>query len=466
MNPPDNSFPALELLRRFDRPGPRYTSYPTAVEFSDDYTESDYRERLVEADKASGEPLSLYVHLPFCEERCSFCGCHVVITKKRDVSRRYLDYLFKEIDMLAEHIPGRRVLSQYHWGGGTPTYQSLDEMRALHDKVSGHFDLEPDAEVAIEVDPRVTSHEQIDVVSELGFNRVSMGVQDFTPEVQAAITRNQTEDQTRDLYGYCRKVGVESINLDLIYGLPAQTERRFADNLDVVCELRPDRLAVYSWAYVPWVKANQKKLDASLFPSPELKLTLFCMARERFLSEGYVQIGMDHFALPDDELAQAVVKRRLHRNFMGYTVKMGADMLGVGVSSIGDVRATFAQNAKKLSTYYDAIEDGRFPVERGYVLNRDDEIRRAVIMQLMCNFHLDTREVETQFGIDFDSYFAAEVAELTGPEGAMDLGFLKVTPEAIDVEGHGRLFIRNICMIFDRYQRTKTGDTPIFSRTV
>ena len=287
MKPPDNSIPALELLRRFDRAGPRYTSYPTAVEFSDAYTESDYRGRLVEADKASGEPLSLYVHLPFCEERCSFCGCHVVITKKRDVSRRYLDYLFREIDMLAEHLPGRRVLSQYHWGGGTPTYQSLDEMRALNDKVAEHFDLEPDAEVAIEVDPRVTTHEQIDLLKELDFNRVSMGVQDFTPEVQEAITRNQTEEQRpATCTATAARPGFESINLDLIYGLPAQTERRFADNLGVVCELRPDRLAVYSWAYVPWVKANQKKLDPSLFPSPEVKLTLFCIARERFLSDG------------------------------------------------------------------------------------------------------------------------------------------------------------------------------------
>lgn len=457
---------ALELLRKYDRPGPRYTSYPTAVEFSDSYTEADYRAHLAEADRLADEPLSLYVHLPFCEERCSFCGCHVVITKKRDISARYLGYLHREIDLLAASLPHRRRLSQYHWGGGTPTYQSLAEMEALHRKITGHFTIDADAEVAVEVDPRVTSFEQVDLLRKLGFNRISMGVQDFTPEVEAAINRNQTEDETRRLYDYCREVGFDSINIDLIYGLPLQTAATFSGNMDVVIDMRPDRLAVYSYAYVPWIRANQKRIDTSQLPSPELKLELFCIAREKLLEAGYVQIGMDHFALPGDELAKAMHDRRLYRNFMGYTVKMGSDMVGVGVSAIGDVRGSFAQNVKKLSTYYQAVDRGALPIERGYVLDRDDKIRRAVITPLMCNFHLDTQEIERRHGIEFGRYFAAELEELSAAGGPVEHGFLEIHRDRIDVVGHGRLFVRNVCMVFDRYLRAKSQDRPVFSRTV
>ena len=457
---------ALGLLRKYDRPGPRYTSYPTAVEFTEDYGELDYRARLAQADALSDEPLSLYVHLPFCEERCSFCGCHVVITKKRDVSARFLDYLHREIDLLAEHLPHRRRLSQYHWGGGTPTYQTPSEMEALHRKVTGHFRIDSDAEVAIEVDPRVTSLEQLDLLEGLGFNRISMGVQDFTPEVQEAINRNQTESETRKLYEHCRKLGFESVNIDLIYGLPLQSPGTFSDNMDVILDLRPDRLAVYSYAYVPWIKANQRRIDTSQLPSPEGKLELFCIAREKLLDAGYVQIGMDHFALPGDELARAAGDRRLHRNFMGYTVKMGSDMVGVGLSAIGDVRGSFAQNCKKLSTYYRDLDAGRFPVVRGYVLDDDDKIRRAVITRLMCNFHLDRREIEDGFGIDFDAYFATELEELRAPAGPVEHGFVSIHGDGLDVTENGRLFIRNVCMVFDRYLRAKRDDKPIFSRTV
>lgn len=456
----------LELLKKYDRPGPRYTSYPTAVEFAETYTEADYRESLAAADAAAGEPLSLYVHLPFCEERCSFCGCNVVITRKREVAAKYLGWLHREIDLLAEHLPRRRRLSQYHWGGGTPTYQNVAEMEALQRKVLEHFRVDSDAEVAIETDPRVTSHAQMDLLKSLGFNRISMGVQDFTPEVQEAINRNQTERETRDHYDYCRKLGFHSINLDLIYGLPLQTPQAFDRNMDIVLGMRPDRVAVYSYAYVPWIKANQKKIDASRLPTPEEKLRLFCIARERFLDAGYVQIGMDHFALPDDELAQAVRKRRLFRNFMGYTVKMGTDMVGVGVSSIGDVRGSFAQNVKKLPTYYQALEAGRFPIERGYRLDRDDLIRREVITRIMCNFYLDRREVEEQFGIEFGSYFATELAELGAADGPVGHGFLEIDPDHLEVVANGRLFVRNIAMVFDRYLRTKRSDKPMFSRTV
>ncbi len=457
---------AFELLRKYDRPGPRYTSYPTAVEFTDAVTEADYRRKLEEADRASSEPLSLYVHLPFCEARCTFCGCNVIISPDHDVSIDYLDHLHREIDLLAAHLPHRRRLSQYHWGGGTPTYQTVAQMRALHAKIGEHFELAPDAEAAIEVDPRVTSREQMDFLREAGFNRISMGVQDFTPAVQEAIDRHQTEATTRELYAYTRGLGFSSINLDLIYGLPLQTPEAFRKNMEVVLELRPDRVALYSYAYVPWVKASQKKLDTLSFPSAEIKLRLFVTAREMFLAAGYVQIGMDHFALPGDELAMAVAGNRLHRNFMGYTVRKGSDMVGVGVSAIGDVRGCFVQNVKKLPAYYADLDAGRFPVERGYLLSDDDRIRREVITRLMCNFHLDVRELERVLAIDFASYFAAELAELRAADGLVAHGFVKIAPDRLDVVGNGRLFLRNVCMTFDRYLRSAKPDSPVYSRTV
>jgi len=456
----------LELLRKYDRPGPRYTSYPTAVEFNTDYDHAVYEAKLAEADARTDEPLSFYVHLPFCEERCSYCGCNVVITKKREVAATYLRYLHREIEMLAERLPRRRRVTQYHWGGGTPTYLSPAQMEALHGVIAERFAIDPHGEAAIEIDPRVTTREQIDLLQRLGFNRLSMGVQDFTPEVQEAVNRRQSEAETRELYDYCRSRGFASINLDLIYGLPLQTPESFARSMETVLDLRPDRLAIYSYAFVPWLKAHQKRIEVQDLPAPEVKLRLFCIARSMLLDAGYVAIGMDHFALPGDELVRALERRRLHRNFMGYTVKMGSDMVGVGSSAIGDVQASFAQNTKKLSAYYKAIDAGRFPIERGYLLSRDDEIRREVITRLMCNFHLDRREIEARFDVDFGDYFADELARLGEPEGPVAHGFLDITPDALDVVGQGRLFVRNVCMIFDRYLKAKKDNKMVFSRTV
>ncbi len=466
MNPSHQAEVTLELLKKYDRPGPRYTSYPTAVEFNESFGAERYAESLRRADAHASEPLSFYVHLPFCRQRCTFCGCHVVITRNEDVSSRYLGYLHREIEMLAERLPRRRKVSQYHWGGGTPTYIAPEQMAALHAKVREHFEVDPAGEVAIEADPRVTTREQIDLLREMGFNRVSMGVQDFDPEVQAAVHRDQTEAQTRDLYGYCREKQFHSVNLDLIYGLPKQTLEKFTRTISVVNALRPDRIALYSYAHVPWVRAQQKWIKPEDLPSAETKLKLFCVAREMLLDAGYVAIGMDHFALPGDELATAIRTRTLHRNFMGYTVKKGSDMVAVGVSGIGDVQGTFAQNVKKLSQYYDALDAGRFPVERGYVLDADDRVRREVISRLMCNFYLDRAEIENDFGIDFGSYFETELRELSGPDGPVAHGFLEIRPDHLEVVGNGRLFVRNVAMVFDRYLRTKHRDKPIFSRTV
>ena len=357
-------------------------------------------------------------------------------------------------------------MSQYHWGGGTPTYQTVAEMRALHEKITSHFRLEPDAEVALEVDPRVTSREQMDALRDMGFNRLSMGVQDFTPEVQAAVNRNQTEAQTRVLHDMAREMGFHSVNMDLIYGLPRQTPDTFAHAIDILLTMRPDRVAVYSFALVPWIKAQQKAIDPEELPAPETKLRLFCIAREKLLEAGYVAIGMDHFALPEDELAKALDQRTLHRNFMGYTVKMGADMVGLGVSAIGDVAGSFAQNVKKLPHYDAALKEGRFPIERGYALDDDDLLRREVITRLMCTFHLDIADIERRHRIAFHRYFAQDLAALSAPDGPVAHGFLEIRPDRLEVVGEGRLFVRNVCMAFDRYLRAKNSEKPTFSRTV
>jgi oxygen-independent coproporphyrinogen-3 oxidase len=452
------------LLRRYDRPGPRYTSYPTAVEFSERFDEAAYRGRLQAAAADAEAPISLYVHLPFCEERCTYCGCMTIITRKRGVAARYVEYLEREIALLASAVGRRRVI-QHHWGGGTPTYLDLDQIEHLHATVAHHFNLDRHAETAIEVDPRVTSREQLALLRRLGFNRLSMGVQDFTPEVQTAIGRHQPEAVTRDLYDYARSIGFSGINMDLIYGLPLQTLDTFSRTLESVAAMRPDRVAVYSYAHVPWLRPHQSRIEASTLPDRDLKFELIGAAIGTFRNAGYAAIGMDHFALPGDELAIAARERRLHRNFMGYTTRRAGDMFGVGVSAIGDVRGALAQNVKKLPPYYEALDAGRFPIERGYLLTRDDEIRRVVISELMCNFFVDRRGVESRFGIDFEAYFDRELEALRAPGGFVDDGFLRISEAALDVPEDGRLFVRNICMQFDRYLPAPDS-RPVFSRTI
>jgi oxygen-independent coproporphyrinogen-3 oxidase len=454
------------LLRQYDRPGPRYTSYPTAVEFNDSFDDAAYRGRLEAASNAEGEPLSLYVHLPFCEARCSYCGCMVIITQKREVAARYLDYLERELEMIATSLGDRRRLVQHHWGGGTPTYLEPGQIRRLDAAVRRQFEFDADAEKAIEIDPRVTTHEQLDLLRALGFNRLSMGVQDLTPEVQNAIGRRQTEQQTRALFTYARRAGFDSINVDLVYGLPLQQVDTFSRTLDTVVDLQPNRIAVYSYAHVPWLRPHQKAIDASTLPNAELKFELFGAAIERFLCAGYDAIGMDHFALPDDELALASRSRRLHRNFMGYTTRPATDMVGAGVSAIGDIQGAFAQNHKKLPAYYGAIDCGEFPIERGYGLSDDDLVRRFVITELMCNFHVDAATLHARFAIDFADYFAPELAQLTSPGGPAGDGFVAVRDDGIDVTPEGRLFVRNICMAFDTYLPAHQSGRPVFSRTI
>lgn len=458
----------LQLLERYDRPGPRYTSYPTAIEFHEGVKNDVYVKRLDRLNRAGATPLSAYMHLPFCEHRCAFCGCNVVITPHREVASRYLEAVEREIDLLASHLPDRRTISQMHWGGGTPTYYTPAQLSRLFERVTRHFTFTPDAELGIEVDPRVTSFEHLEVLRSLGFNRLSMGVQDFNEKVQEAVNRIQGYELTRDLIVRARELGYSSINIDLIYGLPHQTLETFTATLEQALTLRPDRVAAYSFAFVPWMKAHMKDLDVAALPPAETKLALLAATVDAFTGAGYRQIGMDHFALPTDDMARAVDTHTLHRNFMGYTVKSTSDLVAVGVSAIGDVQGAFVQNTKKLPEYYDAIAAGRFPIDRGYELSEDDEIRRVVITELMCNFRLDVPSVEKRFAIDFDRYFENELAKLTASESSpVADGLVTIDRDRIQVQPIGRMFVRNICMVFDKYLAARTGGPkPVFSRTV
>lgn len=451
-----------EMLEKYDLPGPRYTSYPTAPEWSEEFGDAEYREALARAAANVAEPLSVYVHLPFCHERCLFCGCNVVISKHPEVSEKYLDYLHREIAMVTGLLGERRLVKQMHWGGGTPTYQSSAQLRRLHAALSQHFQFAPDAEIALEVDPRVTTREQLETLRELGFNRLSMGVQDLDEKVQAAVNRNQSEAQTRAIFDAGRELGFSGINIDLIYGLPEQNPETWARTIEHVIDIRPDRLAVYSYAHLPQMIKHQQKLEGLPRPTGAEKFDLFTIARRLFLEAGYRAIGMDHFALPTDELAVALDEKRLHRNFMGYTVVPAADMIGLGASAIGEVAGAYAQNEKRPVKYYEAIDAGKLPTMTGIRLSDDDEIRRWAIRQLMCNFQLDFAELKRRYGVDYDSYFVNEEATLGE---YYEEGFLAHHAERLEVLPLGQAFVRNICMVFDAYLK-RPASFRAFSRTV
>jgi oxygen-independent coproporphyrinogen-3 oxidase len=451
------------LIKKYDRPGPRYTSYPTAVEFSESYGPAQYEEGLAQANQDSDAPLSLYFHLPFCEARCAFCACNVIITSRHDTSVCYLEYLEKEIELIARHLPDRRKVAQLHFGGGTPTFQTPGELRRLFGAIASHFEILPNAEIAIEVDPCVTTEDHLRTIAELGFNRLSMGVQDLAPEVQKAIRRNQTYDQTKRLFDLARESGIRAINVDLIYGLPLQRTDSFAKTIEQIIELRPGRVALYSFAHLPSLRHNQKLLDTSQLPLPETKLQLFVGAIEAFLAAGYSKIGMDHFAAPDDELARAQSERKLYRNFMGYTVRPTNAAIGFGVSSIGELQGDMMQNSKKLNRYYAALDAGRLPIERGFQVTADDLIRRDVIQSIMCNFFVDFTNIEQTYSIDAREYFGAEFNELND---LVKAGFVSLNGTTLTVTETGQLFVRNIAMAFDAYLRKARAKQARFSRTV
>lgn len=453
------------LVAKYDRPGPRYTSYPTAVELSEDIGREVYEQKLEEANALGDAPLSLYMHLPFCEQRCLFCGCHVIITPHHERSRPYLDLLKQEMALVAERLPDRRRFAQLHLGGGTPTYYSPAELDSLVGALLADYSPLEGAELAVELDPRVTSNAHVDVLAERGFNRMSLGVQDFTRSVQERINRVQSLEETRAIIDHGRRRGYRGINVDLIYGLPLQTPASFEDTVEQVIDMGVDRVACYSFAYVPWMRGHQKKLDTSELPSTEVKAELFALARERFLAAGYEPIGMDHFAKPDDDLALAKRQARLKRNFQGYAVIPGDDVIGFGISAIGDVRGAMIQNEKKLSTYTEAIEANRLPVVRGIVRSRDDIIRAHVIQSLMCNFVIERKDVEAAWNIDFAEYFSDALERLERYRGE---GLVSIDRERIRATPVGELFVRNLAMCFDRYMWEKHADSdkPTFSRTV
>lgn len=459
---------AASLIAKYDRPGPRYTSYPTVPAWTDAFTAEDLGRKLDEAGAAGDDlPLSLYAHLPFCREMCTYCGCNVVISSNREKHAEYVEVVRAEIDMVADRLGRRNRILQLHYGGGTPT--SLDEalLLRLWDKITERFEIRRDAEVAIEVDPVVTSREQLALLRGMGFNRLSLGVQDFTPEVQRAVNRLQTVEETEALVEYARKLGYRGINFDLIYGLPHQKLETFAQTIDEVIRIRPDRLAIFSYAHVPHLRAHQRKIDERTLPVADLKYALFQHARERLLSNGYVAIGMDHFAREDDELAIAQKERRLSRSFQGYTVRPAPDIVAVGATAIADLRGAYAQNVRPLGDYYDAIRAGRFATEKGAWLTSDDLLRRDAITSIMCNFHLDLEALGAKHGVDAAALLAPSIEQLREMESD---GLVRLSPGEVEVTPAGQTFVRNVAMAFDawldRMPTDRKGRLPVFSRTV
>ncbi|MFZ0520812.1 MAG: oxygen-independent coproporphyrinogen III oxidase [Candidatus Acidiferrales bacterium] len=449
-------------LEKYNRPGPRYTSYPTAPVWKDDFGPDDLESYYARAE-AAATPLSLYMHIPFCESLCLFCACTVSIQKDKKVAIPYLGALKREIDHVGGHVSKKRPVIQFHWGGGTPTYLTPAQMEELFGYTRERFSFSPDAEIGIEIDPRVTNRAHLETLRRLGFNRLSMGIQDFQPKVQETIHRVQPYELTRDLIVAARELGFESLNVDLIYGLPHQTAESFKDTIDRTLTLLPDRVAMFSYAHVPWLKKQQGSFQMYL-PEGMEKFRIFRAGLERFLDAGYLYIGMDHFARPGDELAIAQKNRTLHRNFQGYTTKAGADLYGMGVSAISSIGEAYAQNRREVPAYQETVGTRGIATMRGYRLSQDDVLRRAVIGRLLCHTVIPKHEVEQQFGISFDEYFAPELQRL---EEARDEGLVVLDSGEIRVTPLGRIFIRNVAMTFDRYLHEQQMDKrPLFSKTL
>ncbi|MFT7534081.1 MAG: oxygen-independent coproporphyrinogen-3 oxidase [Hyphomicrobiaceae bacterium] len=451
-----------ELLSRYDQPGPRYTSYPTAPVWSQEFGPDEHRESLVRANEQDGKGMSLYVHLPFCRSMCFYCGCSVIIARDPKNGDRYVGEVLQEAALARTTLQANRPVVQHHWGGGTPTFLTPEQLERLFKGLLAIYPHTPDAEISIEVDPRVTSVRQLEVLRECGFNRISMGVQDFDEEVQKAINRIQPYEQTRDLVQASRSLGFASVNLDLVYGLPHQTAEKFADSIQKVLGLRPDRLACYGYAHVPWLKKHQEVISVEDLPRGSDKLDLYLLSLNAFQDAGYEAIGMDHFALPEDGLVKAANSGNLHRNFMGYATHQAEDMLSFGVTSISEVAGSFAQNVKQLNQYREHLDAGRLPVERGMRRSEDDEKRRAIILDLMCRFSLD---YDAHGGAEaFRQQYGSAMAAMTPL--AKD-GLIELDDRGIRVTPIGRLFVRNVAMPFDVYlEKQRQAKKPMFSRTV
>ncbi|MBP7574907.1 MAG: oxygen-independent coproporphyrinogen III oxidase [Rhodoferax sp.] len=443
-----------DLLRRYDVAGPRYTSYPTADRFVEAFGADEYAQALTQRRSGAAAmalPLSLYVHIPFCESLCYYCACNKIITKHHDRATPYLRYLSREVDLHVERIGLGQTISQLHFGGGSPTFLSDDELRELMGMLRRNFTFAPGGEYSIEVDPRTVDASRLDTLAELGFNRLSFGVQDFDPAVQKAVHRVQPAEQVFALVEAARARGFESINVDLIYGLPQQSPESFDRTLVQVNQLRPDRIALYAYAHLPERFKPQRRINTVELPSGAAKISMLSRSLAAFMAAGYVYVGMDHFALPGDALAVAKRQGRLHRNFQGYSTQPDCDLIGLGVSSIGRIGATYSQNAKTLEDYYDFLDQGQFPVVRGLALTRDDLVRRAVIMALMCQGHVQFESIDLAFLVDFKSYFAKELEALQALEVQ---GMVVVDESGIQVTAQGWFFVRAVAMVFDKYLQT------------
>ena len=448
---------------KYSKPGPRYTSYPTALEFSDAFGYDAYLDKLKSQDPT--RPLSLYFHLPFCRNACYFCGCNVVFTSKEEKKVRYLDYLEREMEILSRYVDTSRRVIQLHFGGGTPTFFSAAQLQEIIAAIRSHFkNFAPGAEISCEIDPRHIDDAQMKVLHEGGFNRVSFGIQDFDERVQTAVHRIQPYDVTKAAMVLARKYGMQSVNVDLIYGLPFQSLETFKKTLELALSLDPDRFAVFNYAHVPWMKKTMRKIDETTLPRPDEKLSIMQYTIDYLTSNGYRMIGMDHFAKPEDELFKAIEKGELHRNFQGYTTKGGADLIGIGLTSIGEGAADYyAQNFKDMASYEAAIDAGKLPFERGAVLNEDDKIRQYVIMELMSNFKLDITRFEAKFGIVFREYFADAITAL---KPFAEEALLEMDDTKIACTPTGTLLIRNISMPFDAYMQKHAANKKTFSKTV
>jgi oxygen-independent coproporphyrinogen-3 oxidase len=447
----------LGTIEKYDTTGPRYTSYPTAVEFHEGIDSDDYKKATLDANGAFlPRELSLYFHLPFCRHLCFYCGCNKIVTKNQQKSDLYLDYLFREIQMHGELIDHDRKVQQLHLGGGTPTFYTAEQIEGLMNQIRRYFTLvsAEDRDYSIEIDPRTVGYKYLLSLARLGFNRISLGIQDFNPEVQKAVHRLQPEAQTKELIYQAQSLGFKSINVDLICGLPKQDQHTFATTLDRIIECLPDRISIYSYAHLPAMFPAQKRINEADLPTAHEKIALYQMTAEKLLEAGYQHIGMDHFARPDDSLTTALSQKTLHRSFQGYTTHKDCDLLGIGVSSIGSLEQLYYQNARDLDEYYRLLDEGILPIKKGVQLNLDDNIRKSVIMQIMCEGKIDKNQIQQFHGIRFDVYFESELLAL----GTLaDDGLVQVRKDQIRITSTGRFFLRNIAMIFDAYRQSGPG---------
>jgi oxygen-independent coproporphyrinogen-3 oxidase len=452
----------FELLQKHDKPGPRYTSYPTVPAWTNPFGPSDYLAALEELRGRPDDELSVYLHLPFCAKHCHYCGCNAVVAREKDAVDRYLDRVEAELKLVADVIgPGRKVV-QLHWGGGTPNYLKNPQVERALAMLQAAFDIDPAGEISLEVDPRIGTPEQAHFLRSLGFNRISLGVQDFEKDVQKAIGRIQSRDRTLTLYEACREAGYDGVNLDMVYGLPEQTAESFARTLDDIIAQGPDRVACFSYAHVPWVRPRQKLINTDRMPTGFDKFGLFRLAIDRFEAAGYDWIGIDHFAKREDELSVALREKRLHRNFMGYTTRPAPHMLAFGMSSIGDVCDRFVQNTPELETYYSMVDGGGLPVIRGHRLNDDDRLRRKAILHLMCNLELPFDLTVEEFGAPADELLADGLKAM---RPYADEGFVTFEKDRVAITPLGRFFARNVCMELDAYLDPQS-DKPLFSKTI